>query len=108
MWNKKADSLIESLLFIPFLIGSILSFCFFLLDRRNSRLMALSSEVGRELEKELFPKGGYLSRFGEFGIGKAGKMPHLISYTMVLGFVYLTTSILFLGISIIVFFNLTI
>ncbi|MFX0134292.1 MAG: hypothetical protein ACFFDN_11675 [Candidatus Hodarchaeota archaeon] len=88
------DSLIKSYLFLPIFLISILSLTFYLLDRRVVSQITVSSKVALHLEKALYKKGGHftgLSEAGRITPGKHGNKRAIISYTFLLGFLYLFT-----------------
>ena len=102
IWDGN-NAQLRAFLFLPFLIASILSLLFFLLDRRNIDIMYVSAKTGKELEEELFAQGGFFVRYyAKFKTGKA-RVP-IISYTFVLGFLYLSTFFLSLVFSAYLFF----
>lgn len=71
----------EGFLFLPFLLGLILTILFFLMEKRNIGIMRMCQKVGKNLEEKLFTDGAHY-----FGVEKIAK--NRISYTMILNVMY--------------------
>lgn len=104
LWERKNVGL-QIFLFLPFLIAAIMSVGYFLIDRRIVSQINLSYKTGIRLEKAIFEKGGHFADIVEAGRDRAGKLNNrlsIVSYTFVLEFFYLSTSlILFILVAII-------
>ena len=96
-WVWEFDSQqIKTFLFLPFILVAFLSLCFYLMDRRNIQIMSVSENVGRKLEKQLNGEGGYFIGLSVAEVTKhiiAEKKLTIVSYTFVLGFLYLSTCV---------------
>jgi len=107
LWERK-NTEFQSFLFLPFLIAAIMSVGYFLLDRRIVSQINLSYKTGIRLEKALFEKGGHFADIFEAGRDRAGKLNNrlsIVSYTFVLEFFYLSTSLILFVLAAILFLH---
>jgi hypothetical protein len=83
-------------LWLPFFFISVLSLCFFLLDRRVVSQITVSARVAARLEKLIHPRGGHfvgLSKAGRHIPGRRHGSITIVSYSFVLGFIYMSTAL---------------
>jgi hypothetical protein len=83
---QQAD--LKRLLSAPLLLGAILSFASFFLDRRNAKILRDCYRVGKDLEHALINKGAIFEAIGRDNLGA--------TYTLILGVVYIGVGILLL------------
>jgi len=57
MWET-CNSKMHSLIFLPFLIGAVVSAAFWVMDRRSKKVLKVCRDTGRDLEKTVFNKAG--------------------------------------------------
>ena len=110
LWERK-NAEFQAFLFLPFLIASIMSLGYFLIDRRIVSQINLSYKTGICVEKELFEKGGPFVGVLETGRDSAGKLNNrlsIVSYTFVLEFFYLATCLISFMLAMIIFLRYSI
>ncbi len=93
------DPNIQALLFIPLCIYSIISFAFYVMDKRTLFVIKVCRQVGLKIESTLFENEAL---FTELGL-KIEATRNFFSYTGMLALIYLGSSFLMLLFSIITF-----
>lgn len=78
------NSKIHLIIFLPFLLGAVASAAFYVMDRRNMKIVKVCRDTGKDLEVGLFKNTGIFVNF-------ASKLPTRggVRYTVMLTLIYI-------------------
>jgi len=84
MWETN-NSNIHLIIFLPFLLGAVASPAFYVLDRRNMKIVKVCRDTGKDLEVGLFKNAGIFVNVGPYIEQTRG----FFSYTGMLALMYI-------------------
>jgi hypothetical protein len=88
--TESSQVLIRNCYFLPFFLGSIASFLFYLMEKRVTIIIRALGTRAADIEEKIYPGGGF------FASDKGKPVKHVITFPKILNILYLGTSFLLL------------
>jgi hypothetical protein len=88
LWETKNVNA-QTIIFIPFLLATICSIAFYIMDKRNMKVVKVCRDTGKQIEKKFFKTHGLFINMGP----AIDQTRNLFSYTGMLTLLYLGSAI---------------